>query len=113
MSKSHSEPVIDIIPGTLHATRNEQPLNRHAIHVSLEAEVEVDWKVKLVRAAPQGFNPLSLLLRFDVLLPNGPHSDAIAKRTITYEESPAGEPYTEVTVENGPKTSSAKVHVVV
>ncbi len=63
--------------------------------------IEVDWKVVLVRAAPQGINPKVLLLKIEVTKPTGLHSNALASRTLRYEEKPAQADYASVTILNG------------
>jgi hypothetical protein len=63
--------------------------------------IEVDWKVALVRAVPQGINPNDLLLKIEVTKPTGPHSNALASRTLRYEEKPVQVDYKSVTILNG------------
>jgi hypothetical protein len=111
---SHSAPevTIDLIPNTLKAEIDTQPGEEagHKLVVTVDAFVEVDWKVNLVSAEPQGINPLVKLLKLEVELPAGPvHSHAIAKRTLHYEETPAQQGYTNVTIENGADTVSTVV----
>lgn len=111
----HAQPVVPIISQSLKAVLNEQvgPGHTHSFTATVEVEVEVDWKVELVSASPQGINPLVKLLAFHVVLPHGPHSDAIAKRTLHYEEKPPHAKYSTVTLEDGKETVSAKVAIVV
>ena len=69
----HAQPVVPIIPHSLKAVLNEQvgPGHPHSFTASVDVEVEVDWKVELVSAKPQGINPLVKLLAFHVELPHG------------------------------------------
>jgi hypothetical protein len=112
---SHSaaaEVTIDLIPNTLKARIDTRPGDETGpkLIVTVDAFVEVDWKVTLVAAEPQGINPLVKLLKLQVELPAGPvHSHAIAKRTLHYEEALPQEGYTNVTIENGTDTVSAPV----
>jgi hypothetical protein len=116
---AHAKPVlpsIDIVPNTLEAVINRQPGAGHEpkLTVTVDAFVEVDWTVTLVPADPQGINLLVKLLKFDIQLPTGPvHSNAIIRRTFSYEESPVQHPYTDVTIENGPGSISTKVKEIV
>ena len=111
----HAQPVVPIIPHSLKGVLNEQvgPGHKHSFTASVDVEIEVDWKVELVSATPQGTNPLVKLLAFHVKLPHGPHSNAIAKRTLHYTESPPHAKYSTVTIEDGKDTLSAKVAIVV
>jgi hypothetical protein len=112
VSHSVAEVTIDLVPKTLEARIDAQPGAEPGpkLIVTVDAFVEVDWKVSLVAAEPQGINPLVKLLRLAVELPSGPvHSHAIAKRTLHYEETPPHEGYTNVTIENGADTVSAAV----
>ncbi len=112
----HAQPVVPIIPHSLKGVLNEQvgPGHPHSFTASVDVEVEVDWKVELVSAKPQGINPLVKLLAFHVELPHGTaHSNAIAKRTLHYEEKPPHAKYSNVTLEDGKETVSAKVAIVV
>ena len=115
MTKSHVEHVVPIIAGTLKAILDKQPgPNRHHhFFVTAEVEAEIDWKIKLVAAEPQGINPLEEILRFDVVVPPGIHSDAIARRTVRYEESPPGADYRDVLLHDGKETARARVEIVV
>jgi uncharacterized protein YbdZ (MbtH family) len=109
-------PSIDLVPGTLTATINRQPgtENGSRFNVTVDAFVEVDWSVTLVSAVPQGINPLVKLLKFDIQLPTGPvHSNAIIRKTFSYQESPTQESYTNVTLENGSGSISATVGTIV
>jgi hypothetical protein len=105
---------INVVPKSLKAWINNQPGVGAVpkLIVTLEAEVEIDWKVTLVSAVPQGINPLVKLLEFDVVKPTGPHSNAIAKRAIRYEEAPLHANYSDVTIENGGQNISASVERV-
>ena len=111
----HAQHVVPIVPHTLEAFLDEQPGpgKQHSFHVKVDVEVEVDWKVELVAAVPQGINPLVKLLAFHVVLPHGPHSNAIAKRTLHYDEKPPGAKYSDVTLEDGTQTTTVKVAIVV
>jgi hypothetical protein len=103
---------VDLIANTLKAWIDRQPGTEPGprLIVTVDAFVEVDWTVTLIPATPQGINPLVKLLKLDIQLPAGPvHSHAITKRTLRYEEAPAQEPYTNVTIENGAQTVSAVV----
>ena len=115
MTKSNIGHSVEILPETLEATLEKQPGpgKRYKLFVSVEAEVEVDWKVKLVSAHPQGTNPRVKLLRFDVELPTGKHSNAIVRKTIRYEEAPPHADYKEVTIEDGKQTVSKQVSIIV
>lgn len=113
---AHAPPVqVDIVPGTLSAWIDKQPgvQNGSKLIVVVDAWLEVDWKVELVAAVPQGINLAIKLLKFNVQLPPGPvHSHAFVRRTLRYEETPAGFNYTEVTIENGSASTSAVVTIV-
>ena len=113
MTKTHVDHILQIVPGTLHAIRNEQPMGTHTFYVMVDVETEVDWKVKLVAAVPQGTNPLEKLLRFDVVKPGGIHPGAISRRTVRYEEVPPGAAYASVLLEDGKETKHVQVEVVV
>jgi hypothetical protein len=93
---------IDIVPDTLKATLINSPIpgRPSTLNVTVDANVEVGWEVKLISATPQGINPGIKLLRFHVRQPTGPHSDAIVRKTLSYQESPSQADYTEVTLEN-------------
>jgi hypothetical protein len=111
---SHTAPevTVDLIANTLKARIEAHPGGEagHKLVVAVEAFIEVDWKVNLVAAEPQGINPLVKLLRLDVELPTGAaHSHAIAQRVLHYEEATGQENYTNVTIENGDDTMSAAV----
>ncbi|MBR1219176.1 hypothetical protein JQ557_14325 [Bradyrhizobium sp. U87765 SZCCT0131] len=102
-------PVVELLPGSLHAWIDAMPGGPARLVVTVDAFVEVDWTVTLVSAVPQGINPLVKLLRPEVQLPPGPvHSHAIGLRTLRYEE-PQPLAYTDVTIENGLLSLSAKV----
>lgn len=115
MSQSHVAPSVAIIGGTFKAILDKQPgpNKQHKFYATVDVEVEVDWKVKLVSANPEGLNPLDKLLRFEVVLPTGRHSNAITRRTVRYDEVPAKHDYTEATVEDGKQTESVTVETVV
>jgi hypothetical protein len=115
MSKSHAQPVIDIVADSLEAVRDAEPgkNKHHKLTVVVDVEAEVDWKIKLVEAHPQGTNPQVKLLRFEVVLPTGPHSNAIAQRTLRYTEAPPKAAYTDVTIEDGKQSVSKKVSLIV
>jgi len=106
---------IDIVPGSLNAILNKQPGpgRTPSLNVTVDANVEVDWEVKLISATPQGINPRIKLLRFQVYKPTGIHSDAILRKTFRYEESPAQADYTDVTLENDGSDVTVKVEIVV
>jgi hypothetical protein len=106
---------LNVILGSLKAWIDRQPgIGKTAkLHVSIEVSAEVDWKITLVPAIPPGINPRVKLLKFDVVLPTGPHSNAIATRTVTYQETVGAVDYTDVTVENAGENISAKVEIVV
>jgi hypothetical protein len=106
---------INIVPGSLNAILNEQPGPGKTPHlnVSVQGEVEVDWKVELVAATPQGINKHIKLLTFHVHKPTGHHSNAIVKKTFHFEESPAHAKYTQVTLENGGQDVTVDVKIVV
>ena len=110
----HAQHVVPIVPHTLEAFLDEQPGpgKQHSFHVAVDVEVEVDWKVELV-ARPPGSDPLVKLLAFHVVLPHGPHSNAIAKRTLHYDEKPPGARYSDVTLEDGKQTTTVKVAIIV
>jgi hypothetical protein len=93
---------IDIVPDTLKATLINSPIpgRPSSLNVTVDANVEVGWEVKLISATPQGINPAVKLLRFHVRQPTGAQSDAIFRKTFSYQESPAQADYTEVTLEN-------------
>jgi hypothetical protein len=110
------QPSVDLVPDSLNASIDRQPGTEHGskLIVTVDALVEVDWSVTLVSAVPQGINPLVKLLKSDIRLPPGPvHSNAIIRKTFRCEESPAQEPYTNVTVENGSGSVSAPVGTMV
>ncbi|QPF83729.1 hypothetical protein IC762_29145 [Bradyrhizobium genosp. L] len=115
---AHTKPVVpelDIVPGSLDAwiDRMPGPGPGPKLIVTVDAVVEVDWTVTLVSAVPQGINPLDKLLRFDIVLPTGPvHSNAMMKKSFRYEETPAQQNYTDVTIENGGSGASTKVKTV-
>ncbi len=115
MTAIHATTTISIVPGSLKAILNEQPGpgRKPKLIVSVDGEVEVDWDVKLVAATPQGINPRIKLLKFEVHKPKGRHSNAIIRKTFRYEESPAQERYTDVTIEHEGKDGTAKVEIVV
>ncbi len=105
-------PSVDLIPDTLKAWIDSEPGPEASpkLIVNVDTIVEVDWTVTLTSATPQGINPLIKLLKLDVQLPAGPiHSNALAKRTLRYEETAPQEPYTCVTIENGAQTLSTDV----
>ena len=108
-------PAVDLVPGTLRAWIDKQPGaggGGPPLIVTVDAMVRVDWGVDLVAASPQGFNPLVKLLKIDVKLPDGgAGSNAIAGRTLRYEEAPATNAYTDVTLLNGGQSVSAKVTI--
>lgn len=86
----------------------------HALFVTGETKpVEIDWKIALVRVVPQGINPTVLELRLDVQKPTGPHSNALASRTLRYEEKPPKEKYKSVHIQNDPDSFSIPVEIVV
>ena len=66
-----------------------------------------------MEAEPQGINPLDKLLHFQVRRPIGPHSDAIAKRTLSYHEAHAKAEYTHATIQDGTETQTVQVSFVV
>jgi hypothetical protein len=108
---SATSPTVDVIPQSLKAWLDTQPGDdtKPNLIVTVDAYAEVDWKVSLVAAEPQGINPQIKLLKFHIELPSGPiHSNAISERTFRYEETPA-EAYTEVTLENGHQSFTARV----
>jgi hypothetical protein len=112
----HAGPAIGVVPNTLAAWIDSQPgvEGGPKLIVTVDAIVEVDWTVTLVSAVPQGINPRIKLLRFDVQLPPGPvHSNAMMRRTFRYEEGAVHNPYTDVTIENGPGSVSVPVRNVV
>jgi hypothetical protein len=74
--------------------------------------IEVDWKVVLVRAVPQGINPNDLLLKIEVTKPTGAHSNALASRTLRYEEKPAQVGYHSVTILNADHSFTIPVEIV-
>jgi hypothetical protein len=82
------------------------------LHVTISVSVEVDWKIALIPANPQGINPRVKLLRFVVGFPTGPHSHAIATRTVSYEETVGPVNHTDVTVLNAGEDVSTKVEIV-
>lgn len=103
-------PAVHLVPGSLKAWIDKQPGGHNPLVVTVDAMLEVDWGVTLVAAMPQGFNPRIKLLKVEVKLPDGTaHSNAIAIRTLRYEETPAADDYTDVTVLNGGQSVSAKV----
>jgi len=109
-------PSLAIAPGALNATIDRQPGPDHVpkLTVTVDVIVEVDWTVSLVSAVPQGINPLVKLLKFDIVLPPGPvHSNAMMKKTFSYEEAPPQNAYTDVTIENATGSNSAQVRIVV
>jgi hypothetical protein len=87
-------------PATFKAWINEMPGSQPTLIVTGDVLAEVDFHVNLVRAIPQGFNPAVLILHIDVQTPTGPHSNAIATRTLRYEEAAAIR-FTNVTVTGG------------
>jgi hypothetical protein len=108
----HTPPVetsIDIVPGSLKAWLDLQPGSPPRLIVTAEAVVEIDWQVEIVAAVPPGINPFIKLLKLDIQIPTGPHSNAIATRTLRYEEAPAGINYTDVTLLNGGQGTTVKV----
>ncbi|MEW6438131.1 MAG: hypothetical protein AB1508_13300 [Pseudomonadota bacterium] len=112
---SAAQLAVEIVPDSFKAWIDTQPGEEaHSrFIVMVDAFVEVDWKVSLVPATPQGINPLIKLLKFDIQLPPGPaHSNAIWKQTFRYEETPAGEAYTDVTLEDGGRGFTTKVETV-
>ena len=107
-------PSLEIVPDSLKAWIDVQPSlgADPKFIVTVDAFVEVDWKVSLAAAMPQGINPMVKLLKFDIKLPAGTaHSNAIWKRTFRYEESPPGQAYTEVTLEDGDRTFTTPVEM--
>ncbi len=115
LEHSVQTPTVDVVPNSLKAWRDAQPSEEAKPNfiVTVEAYAEVDWKVSLVVADPQGINPDIKLLKFHIELPTGPvHSNAISKRTFRYEETPAGQAYTDVTLEDGHQTFTTKVETV-
>ncbi|MEI9915289.1 MAG: hypothetical protein WDN29_05125 [Methylovirgula sp.] len=115
LEHSVQTPTVDVVPNSLKAWRDAQPREEAKPNfiVTVEAYAEVDWKVSLVVADPQGINPDIKLLKFHIELPTGPvHSNAISKRTFRYEETPAGQAYTDVTLEDGHQTFTTKVETV-
>jgi hypothetical protein len=105
---------VDAVPNSMKAWIDSQPgMGKDPkLIVSIDVMVEVDWKVALISAVPQGFNPLVKLLKFDVQLPSGPHSSTVKKRTLRYEESPPQESYSDATIENEGESISAPVKKV-
>lgn len=111
----HVSPALQVVPGSLKAWIDRQPgvENGSKLIATVDAVVEVDWTVTLISAVPQGFNPFIKLLRFEIYLPMGPvHSHALITKTFRYEETPAQQPYTNVTIENGPGSVSVPVENV-
>lgn len=87
-------------PASFKAWIDEMPGSPRKLIVTGDVMSEVDYQVTLVRAVPQGFNPAILLLHIDVTTPSGPHSNAIARRTLRYEEETSLR-FTNVTVIGG------------
>ena len=106
---------INIVSGSLKAILNEQPGPGRTpkLDVTVDAEVEVDWGVKLISATLQGINKNIKLLRFQVHKPTGHHSNAITRKSFRYEESPAHAHYTETTLENDGHNVTVNVEIVV
>ncbi len=104
-------PTVNLIPGSLNAWIDRQPGPGAGprLIVTAAAMVEIDWKVELVEAPHQGFNPFVKLLKINVEKPDGAHSNAIASRTVRYEENPAKLEYTDVSVLNGAQIVSVRV----
>jgi hypothetical protein len=108
---SAASPAIDLVPGSLKAWIDQQPGSEPRLIVTAQATVEIDWKVEIVEAQPQGINPFVKVLKVVVQLPEGGHSNAIATRTLRYEEPLAKYAYTDATLHNGGQTVSVKVTV--
>jgi hypothetical protein len=105
---------LNVVPGSLKAWIDRQPgiSKSPKLHATIDVSAEVDWKIALVAAVPQGINPRIKLLRFEVGLPTGRHSNAIAQRTVRYEEPVGPDNYTNVTVLNDGESITTDVEIV-
>jgi hypothetical protein len=125
---------VELIAGTLKAWLNRQPGSgggNGTLLVTVEAEAGDGVRAGLESASPQGTNPAVKLLKVNrekpvlvgadvmpvgadakVKMVKNPYSTGKSKLHLRYEEAPAKETYTDVTIENGSNTISAKVETV-
>lgn len=105
---------VNLLPGTFHAWIDRMPGTGPRPHLVVVGDtdfVEVDIPIKLEPAKPQGINPRDLILDVVVGPQPSPHSNALARRTLRYEESPAPD-YSSVTIVNGSQTFTIPVRQV-
>lgn len=101
-------------PETFNAWIDKMPPGPPKLVVIGDVLAEIDLKVELLRASPQGINPLDLILNIKAELPSdSSHSNAIATRSIRYVETPPQVDYTNVTVTGGGDPFTIPVQIVV
>ena len=97
--------------GNWKAILNKQPIAKPSLKVTGECTFPTPgFSVKLVRAVPQGINPLILILNKEVTPPTGIEPQIITTIPAEYTENPAMEEYTDVTIM--PDNTTIKVEVV-
>lgn len=95
---------------TFRATIDARPGHPH--NLTVEGDIEVPttgFKVHLHRAAPQGINPLDLILDVVAEGPHGPAGDVVLKTRVRYHEHPAKAEYTQLTIRDGRQVFSMPV----
>lgn len=66
----------------------------------------------LVKAQPQGINPDVLLLRIEAKQSPGFHPQVLTTRSVRYDESPAEQEYTSVTILHGADSFTEPFQIV-
>jgi len=98
---------------SFYARLDMMPPGPPALLVSGKGEAPTTgWTAKLEPAKPQGINPLILILDVVAKAPDGIVAQHVTQIDLKYEERPARNKYTEVTIRNGAQVFSKKVELV-
>jgi hypothetical protein len=98
---------------TFNAILNKQPPGPPSMRVHGDVEVNTGgWSGALVKAVPQGINPLVLILELKMTPPTGIVTQGFTKVSVEFHEKPAAHDYTDVTILDGKDSFPVQVQVV-
>jgi hypothetical protein len=102
-----------LLKNTFEARINKMPIGKPKLTVTGKAEVPTPgWSGSLVRAVPQGINPLVLILDAYLTKPTGIANPVVSKVDLSYEETPPANEYTDVTVRLDGEAVTVKVKII-
>lgn len=104
---------VKLLKDTFKAVLNKMPIGKPRLYVTGQVEAPTPgWTVKLVRAQPQGINPLILILELQATQPTGQVNQVVTRMDVRYDEDPAKEDYTNVTIRYEGEEFTIEVEVV-